>query len=61
MQIHDELIFEVPDDPEIIDLFITLLREMMEKEVMRRFRFDVPLRTNISKGKRWGELEAITE
>lgn len=59
MQIHDELIFEIPDDSETSALFIVLLREIMEKEVMRRFRFSVPLRTNISMGGRWGDLTAV--
>jgi hypothetical protein len=61
MQIHDELIFEIPNQKETIDLFQGLIREIMEKEVMKEFQFQIPLQTNISLGPTWGDLEPMVK
>lgn len=49
LQIHDELIFEVPDSE--IDTFKTLIKNKME----HIFKLTVPLVVNISIGKNWAE------
>ncbi len=50
LQIHDELIFEVPMDE--IDRMRQLVKEEMEQVVELR----VPLRVSVETGKSWGEL-----
>jgi DNA polymerase-1 len=49
LQIHDELIFEVPDEE--ISVFEKMVREKMEQV----FRLNVPIEVSISVGKNWGE------
>jgi DNA polymerase I len=49
LQIHDELIFEVPDKE--IDMFEKLVRDKMEKVV----KLEVPLTVDLQVGKNWGE------
>lgn len=51
LQIHDELIFEVPQGE--INLLIQIAKEKMEGAV----KMDIPIVVNIKKGKRWDELE----
>ena len=50
LQIHDELIFEVPEDE--LDRMETLVREAMEGAV----QLSIPLRVSIAIGRDWGEL-----
>ena len=50
MQVHDELIFECPDDEEIVQKNIALIREKMENAVQLR----IPLRVSVEFGKNWG-------
>jgi DNA polymerase-1 len=50
MQVHDELIFEVP--PEEIDLIQQLVKEKMERVVS----LSVPLTVKIKIGKNWAEV-----
>ncbi len=49
LQIHDELIFEIPDDE--IDTFKRLVKEKMETV----FILDVPIEVHIAVGKNWAE------
>lgn len=49
LQIHDELIFEVPDNE--IDIFKKLIKSKMETI----FKLKVPIIVNISVGKNWAE------
>jgi DNA polymerase I len=49
LQIHDELIFEVPDNE--IDIFKKLIKNKMETI----FKLKVPIIVNISVGKNWAE------
>lgn len=58
MQIHDELIFEVPDDADYLAQFIARLKIIMEEKVVKRLNLCVPLVTNVSVGKRWGDVQA---
>jgi len=50
LQIHDELIFEVPEDE--LGRMETLVREAMEGAV----QLSIPLRVSIAIGRDWGEL-----
>ena len=52
LQVHDELIFECPDDQTTVDQTIALIREKMENAV----KLSVPLRVSIEYGKNWGEF-----
>lgn len=50
LQVHDELIFECPDDETTIADTIALVKERMEHAV----RLDVPLRVSVEYGSSWG-------
>lgn len=52
LQVHDELIFECPDDKKTIDATIALIKDKMENAV----KLNVPLRVSIEHGKNWGEF-----
>ena len=52
LQVHDELIFECPDDKATIDATIALIKDKMENAV----KLTVPLRVSIEYGKNWGEF-----
>ncbi|MCD6397131.1 MAG: DNA polymerase I [Spirochaetaceae bacterium] len=50
LQVHDELIFEVPDSE--LELMKKLVRDKMENVVT----LSIPLRTSIETGKNWGDF-----
>ena len=52
LQVHDELIFECPDNQTSIDATIALIKDKMENAV----KLNVPLRVSIEHGKNWGEF-----
>ena len=52
LQVHDELIFECPDDEEIKTQTINLIRTEMENAVA----LNVPLKVSIESGHNWGEF-----
>ena len=52
-QVHDELIFEVPND--IINTATTLIKDKMENVCTLK----VPLQVDIELGQNWGEMEKI--
>ncbi len=52
LQVHDELILECPDKPEIVEQTIELLRQKMEGAV----KLSIPLRVSIEHGANWGEF-----
>ncbi len=52
LQVHDELIFECPDDQPTIDATIALIKDKMENAV----KLNVPLRVSIEHGHSWGEF-----
>lgn len=52
LQVHDELIFECPDNQEAIDNTLKLIKENMENAV----KLSIPLRVSIEYGKNWGEF-----
>jgi DNA polymerase I len=51
LQVHDELLFEVPDDE--LAVMSRLVPEIMNTAV----KIDVPLKVDLKKGHNWGELE----
>ena len=52
LQVHDELIFECPDDKAAIENAIAIIKDKMENAV----QLSVPLRVSIEYGKSWGEF-----
>ncbi|MCR4952667.1 MAG: DNA polymerase I [Treponema sp.] len=52
LQVHDELIFECPDDEETVQKTIALIKDKMEHAV----ELSVPLKVSIEYGKNWGEF-----
>jgi DNA polymerase-1 len=64
MQIHDELIYEVPlidsSCPPEQDMgvvrFTSFLSNLMTKEVVQELQIQVPLKTSISVGRDWGAM-----
>lgn len=52
LQVHDELIFECPDNQEAIDNTLKLIKENMENAV----KLSIPLRVSIEYGRNWGEF-----
>jgi DNA polymerase-1 len=50
LQVHDELIFECPDDSATVEKTISLIRDKMENAV----KLNVPLRVSVESGKNWG-------
>ena len=52
LQVHDELIFECPDEKATIEAAIALIKDKMENAV----KLKVPLRVSIEYGKNWGEF-----
>jgi DNA polymerase-1 len=51
LQVHDELVFEVPDDE--LDLIRQLASDVMDSAVT----LDVPLKVDTKVGKNWGEMK----
>ena len=52
LQVHDELIFECPEDESEVKKAIELIQTEMENA----FKLNVPLRVSIEYGKNWGEF-----
>jgi DNA polymerase-1 len=53
LQIHDELLFDLPKDE--LSLLVNLVRERMEKVL----KLDVPITVDIKKGHNWLEMEEV--
>ncbi len=53
LQIHDELLFDVPDEEAAA--FIPLVKDKMENVL----RLEVPVKVDMKKGKNWAEMEEI--
>ncbi|MDR3199827.1 MAG: DNA polymerase I [Spirochaetales bacterium] len=50
LQVHDELIFEVPNDE------VPLLTELVHREMEGACKLSIPLRVSVETGKSWGEM-----
>ena len=59
MQIHDELVFEVP--PEELDEVVELVREEMTTPLEERLKLEVPLRVELGVGRNWLDVEEVKE
>ncbi len=53
LQVHDELLFEVPDDA--VDETISVVRGVMENAAMPVVKLDVPLIVDAGQGSNWAE------
>lgn len=51
LQVHDELVFEVPPDE------IDLMKKLVSKVMPEALKLSVPLKIDIKLGKNWGEME----
>jgi len=51
LQVHDELVFEVPKEE------LNKVREIVKKEMEEAVKLDVPVRVNIGVGKSWAEAK----
>ncbi|MFC1566394.1 DNA polymerase I [bacterium] len=51
LQIHDELIFEIPDN--CLSDCLTLIKQTMENSV----KLNLPIKVNLKKGKNWEDME----
>ena len=49
MQVHDELVFEVPESE------IELMKELVRKEMEQAIELSVPIKVDIGVGKNWLE------
>ena len=49
IQVHDELVFEVPEDE------IDIMQSLIVKEMEDVYKLDVPLKVDSSYGKNWDE------
>lgn len=58
LQIHDELVFEVP--PEELDAVAALVNEEMTTPLEKRLNLEVPLKVDLSAGPNWLDVEEIT-
>jgi len=53
LQVHDELMFEVPEDE--LEATTALVKDVMENA----YKLDIPLSTEAKAGKSWGKMERI--
>ena len=53
LQIHDELLFEVPEKE--IDKYASLIKDKMENAVQLK----VPLRVDVKSGKNWYDMQGL--
>ena len=53
LQVHDELIFEVPENLEKIEQFINDIKALM----MNVYKLDIPLNVESNYARRWGDLK----
>lgn len=52
LQVHDELIFECPEEMQAVEKTVSVIRHEMEHAV----KLKIPLRVSIEHGKNWGEF-----
>ena len=51
MQVHDELVFECPDDE------VAKVKKIVEDEMVNAIKLDVPVKVNIGVGESWGDAK----
>lgn len=57
LQIHDSLLFEIPDDEQFVGEFVPWVRQIMTGGV----KLLVPVKVDFKVGKAWGELQKFSE
>jgi DNA polymerase-1 len=57
LQIHDELVFEVP--PEEVDLLVPLVCEEMTTPLERTLHLEVPLKVDVAVGPNWLDVQEV--
>jgi len=57
LQIHDDLVFEVTDDPAIIDEVV----KKVKKILCSIYPLSVPIEADVKLGKNWGEMKLIEQ
>jgi len=55
LQIHDDLVFEVSNDPKIYEVLIEKIRKVM----CEVYPLSVPIEVDVKIGENWGEMEKI--
>jgi DNA polymerase-1 len=55
LQIHDDLVFEVPDEKEKVEKLTQTIRKIM----CEVYPLSVPVEVDVKRGKNWGEMEKI--
>src|SRR5205823_3544530 len=58
LQIHDELVFEVP--PEELDAVVSLVCEEMTTPLEKTLRLEVPLKVDVASGPNWLDVEEVS-
>ena len=51
LQVHDELVFEVPEEE------LELMRQLVPQAMSTALKLSVPLKVDIKTGNNWGEME----
>ena len=51
LQVHDELIFEVPQEE------MEIMRELVPEVMSTALALNVPLKVDLKTGRNWGEME----
>ena len=53
LQVHDELIFEVPDGE------LKQMKEIVPRVMADAIVLDIPLKVDLKTGKNWGQIEKV--
>jgi DNA polymerase-1 len=59
LQIHDELVFEVP--PAELEEVVDLVREQMTTPLEKSLGLEVPLKVDLATGPNWLDVEEVKE
>jgi DNA polymerase-1 len=51
LQVHDELIFEVPEHEN------TMMRKLVQDLMVNAIKLSVPIKVDVKTGRNWGEME----
>ena len=57
MQVHDELVFEVP--PAEVEILAPILRDLMTRVPAEELKLDVPLEVDVSTGENWNDASPL--
>lgn len=57
LQIHDDLVFEVPDDEAVLTTLIPRIRSLM----CGVYELSVPIEVDAKSGKRWGAMQEVSQ